>query len=158
MQSPGSRLAHLAFTTLGFLLIFNSSVPLGALDRVLCAPTLASAYFGVALTVAGVAFAIWARFYLGSNWSGSVTVKADHTLVRSGPYAVVRHPIYTGILFGALGSSIAYARIRGFLGVLMLVITLRVKSRLEEQFMQEQFGAQYTGYKRDIKALVPFIW
>ena len=157
-QSPGSRLAHLGATLVGFVLIFNSSLHLGPLDGRLYDPRLDIAYLGAALTVVGVAFAIWARFYLGSNWSGSVTVKEDHTLIRGGPYAVVRHPIYTGILFAALGSAIAYGRIRGFLGVLILVITLRVKSRLEERFMQQRFGPQYATYKHDVKALVPFIW
>ncbi|MBV8141467.1 MAG: isoprenylcysteine carboxylmethyltransferase family protein [Verrucomicrobia bacterium] len=157
-QTSASRLLHLAFTTLGFVLIFNSSWRLGPLDNWLYDPSAATAYFGAALTLIGIAFAIWARFYLGSNWSGSVTVKADHALVQSGPYALVRHPIYTGILLAALGSSLAYPRARGFVGLAILVITLRIKSRLEERFMQEQFGAQYAGYKQDVKALVPFIW
>jgi protein-S-isoprenylcysteine O-methyltransferase Ste14 len=157
-QSPGSRLAQLGGTVLGFVLIFNSSLPLGPLDERLYSPSVRIAYLGAAMTVLGVAFAIWARFYLGSNWSGGVTVKQDHALIRSGPYALVRHPIYTGILFAALGSAITYARSRGFLGVLVLLITVRIKLRLEEQFMQQQFGAQYTTYKHEVKALVPFIW
>lgn len=87
-----------------------------------------------------------------------MTVKEDHELVRSGPYGLVRHPIYTGILLAALGTSLAYGRIRCFLGVLVLTVAFKTKSLLEERFMQEQFGTQYVSYKQDVKALVPFIW
>lgn len=158
VQSPGSRLFHVVMTVAGYLLIFNGSWYWGPLDQIMLPRSPGIVYGGVALTIAGVLFAIWARFYLGGNWSGSVTVKQDHQLVRSGPYSVVRHPIYTGIVFAGLGTSIAFGRIRCFVGVLVLTIGFKLKSLLEERFMQEQFGAQYLSYKQNVKALVPFIW
>jgi len=158
VQSVSSRLLHLCLTALGFVLIFNTSWRLGPLDERLIPPTTGFEYFGCVLTLVGILFSVWARLYLGTNWSASVTVKQDHTLVRNGPYAVVRHPIYTGFLFAALGTAIAFGTIRCFVGVLLLTIGFRVKSLLEERFMQEQFGAQYLSYKQDVKALVPFIW
>jgi protein-S-isoprenylcysteine O-methyltransferase Ste14 len=70
-------------------------------------------WIGAAVTVLGLLFAIWARHHLGSNWSQAVTVKQGHELITNGPYALVRHPIYTGILTGFLGSAIALSQVRG---------------------------------------------
>jgi protein-S-isoprenylcysteine O-methyltransferase Ste14 len=102
-------------------------------------------------------FAVWARGYLGSNWSRSVTIKQDHQLIVSGPYAVVRHPIYTGILGGFVGSAIAIGQIRGIVVLLMIALVLWAKLRLEEQWMRSQFGATYQDYSRHVAALVPYI-
>lgn len=157
-QDFGSRWFQTIVTVGGYLLIFCISVRLGPLDRRIFPETSPTDYVGVALTLIGVLFAIWARVHLGGNWSGSVTVKKDHTLIRSGPYRIVRHPIYTGLLVGAVGGVITVGTIRGFLGVVLLVVVFRIKSLLEERFMQGQFGSQYLSYKRDVKALVPFIW
>ena len=118
----------------------------------------AAAYIGLALTIAGCAFTIWARFYLGSNWSARPTIKQDHTLVRSGPYRLVRHPIYTGILLALLGTAIYMGEIRALIGTVAALIAFKVKSLLEETFMTEQFGAEYTQYKQQVKALIPFVW
>jgi protein-S-isoprenylcysteine O-methyltransferase Ste14 len=157
-QSAGSRAFHVLGTLAAFVLIFYTRLQLGPLDDLIVPVSPITDYIGLALTVAGLIFAVWARVYLGGNWSGSVTVKQDHVLIRGGPYAVVRHPIYTGILLAALGGAISHGRIRCFIGFALLVVVLRVKSRLEEQFMEEQFGQQYASYKRDVKALVPLIW
>jgi protein-S-isoprenylcysteine O-methyltransferase Ste14 len=105
-----------------------------------------------------VAFAIWARFYLGRNWSGTVTVKQDHKLIRTGPYAVVRHPIYAGFGLAILGTAIAIGEVRGLAATVTALIGMALKSRLEEEFMTEQFGAEYVQYKKDVKAMIPFIW
>jgi protein-S-isoprenylcysteine O-methyltransferase Ste14 len=113
---------------------------------------------GLALTLAGRAFALSARFVLGKNWSATVTIKHDHELVRSGPYAIVRHPIYSGFLLALLGTSIARGNIGAFVGVAITALALRLKSLNEESFMLEQFGSQYTAYKQDVKALIPFVW
>lgn len=157
-QSGNSRLIHLILTIMAFVLLFDTRINLGPLNEpvIPASPTLD--YLGFGLTMAGILFTIWARFCLGANWSASVTVKESHTLIRKGPYSVVRHPIYSGILLGALGTALAFGRMRCFVGVVLLTIGFRVKSLLEERFMQEQFGMQYTSYKHDVKALVPFIW
>lgn len=158
-QSPGSRLFQMIGTIGGFVLIFYYGPwHLGPLDMRIIPASDALNYLGLTLTIAGIGFAIWARVHLGRNWSGSVTVKQDHELIRSGPYAIVRHPIYTGLLLAALGGCISFGMVRCFVGLLLLLICLRFKSRLEERFMEEQFGSEYEAYKRDVKALVPFIW
>jgi protein-S-isoprenylcysteine O-methyltransferase Ste14 len=113
---------------------------------------------GLLLVVAGIAFAIFARFALGGNWSGSVTVKQDHTLIRRGPYSIVRHPIYTGLVLAFLGVALIVGQLRGLLGVSVLFLSFWLKSRVEERFMLEQFGAEYRTYQHQVKGLIPYIF
>ncbi|HZB87861.1 MAG TPA: isoprenylcysteine carboxylmethyltransferase family protein [Terracidiphilus sp.] len=114
-------------------------------------------FVGAAITTAGVLFAALARGFLGANWSRSVTIKQDHELIVRGPYALVRHPIYTGILTGFLGTAIALGQIRGFIALIMIGLVLWAKLRMEEQWMRAQFGATYEAYARRVAALVPFV-
>ena len=112
---------------------------------------------GMAITWLGLGIAIWARRYLGSNWSASVTLKKGHELVRSGPYALVRHPIYTGALLAMLGTAVADAELRGLVALFLLGISFWRKIRIEERWLTEHFGDGYHRYQREIKALVPFV-
>jgi protein-S-isoprenylcysteine O-methyltransferase Ste14 len=109
------------------------------------------------LTIAGIAFAIWARFWLGGNWSSAVSVKVGHELIRSGPYAWVRHPIYSGLLVALFGTALARARPVGFLAVALFWLGFWIKSRMEEEFMRQTFGERYTEYVRETGALIPKI-
>jgi protein-S-isoprenylcysteine O-methyltransferase Ste14 len=113
-------------------------------------------YFtGVGVLVAGLAFAVWARRWLGRNWSGVVTLKQDHELVRGGPYRFVRHPIYTGILLGFVGSAIARDEWRGILAVAIGYGALWRKLKLEERWMIERFGDAYRKFQNEVPALIP---
>jgi protein-S-isoprenylcysteine O-methyltransferase Ste14 len=103
-----------------------------------------------------LAFAVWARRHIGSNWSGTVTVKTDHVLVRTGPYGWARHPIYTGLLTAILGTAIARGDLRGLLGVVLCTIAFVIKLRIEERWMREVFGEEYRRYSKEVPALVPF--
>ncbi|HUB00480.1 MAG TPA: isoprenylcysteine carboxylmethyltransferase family protein [Terracidiphilus sp.] len=114
-------------------------------------------YLGAAITVIGLGFAVWARVHLGRNWSRSVQVKEDHELITSGPYRLVRHPIYTGILAGFVGSVVAEAQLRGVVALLLVFGALWAKLRLEEAWMRGEFGEKYTVYARRVRALVPGI-
>jgi protein-S-isoprenylcysteine O-methyltransferase Ste14 len=109
-----------------------------------------------ALVVAGFAFAWWARLHLGRLWSSSVTKKADHRVVDTGPYGLVRHPIYTGLLLsiaataGQLGTAYAVA------GVLFLLAGFWIKARLEERFLRAELGeGDYDAYRRRVPMLLP---
>lgn len=113
---------------------------------------------GALITFLGVVFAIWARRVLGSNWSGEITLKKEHQLVQSGPYALVRHPIYTGILLGVLGTGIATGELRGLIAFGLCFLGFFFKLRIEEELMQQQFPGQYADYKTRVKMLVPFIF
>src|SRR5450755_3974668 len=110
-------------------------------------------WIGAAVTIAGLLFAVWAREHLGRNWSRSVTIKQGHELITTGPYAVVRHPIYTGILAGLLGTAIALSQVRGFIAFLLMFLMLWLKLRMEEQWMRSQFGETYATYARETAAL-----
>jgi protein-S-isoprenylcysteine O-methyltransferase Ste14 len=121
--------------------------------------TLATQIVGITLCAVGIGFAIWARRVLGGNWSGVVTLKEDHVLVRRGPYRIVRHPIYTGAILGAIGSFIALLpTLQGVVCVVFLTIMLRVKSLFEESLLVRQFPEDYLQYKREVRALIPFLY
>lgn len=157
-QSAAARVKHFALMALAFALLFNRKLSAGPLAWRSVPEGAAFQWIGLALTVAGLAFAIWARLLLGGNWSATVTVKQDHRLVRRGPYTIVRHPIYTGGLLALLGTALAVSEVRGFLGVALAFIGWRGKSRVEEAFMREQFGAEYARYQEQVKALIPFVY
>lgn len=112
------------------------------------------AMFGV--IVAGVAFAWWARLHLGTLWSGSVTRKADHRIVDTGPYAFVRHPIYTGILGSAFATAVARGETGALAGAVLLSLGIWMKARLEERFLSEELGPEYGAYRARVPMLVPF--
>ena len=114
-----------------------------------------SFYAGMAITLAGLLFAVWARRHLGANWSRAVTIKQGHSLITSGPYAWVRHPIYTGVLTGFLGTAVALTQVRGFFALLLIFIAFRLKWRLEEKWMREEFGEGYSEYARRVPAVIP---
>ncbi|MBV8649863.1 MAG: isoprenylcysteine carboxylmethyltransferase family protein [Alphaproteobacteria bacterium] len=112
-------------------------------------------WISVAGTVAGLGFAVWARLYLGSNWSGVVTLKDDHTLIRGGPYGLVRHPIYTGILLALVGSALVRGDAGGVSGLLLIAGAFLRKIGVEERWLAEQFPGDYAAYRRDVPALIP---
>jgi protein-S-isoprenylcysteine O-methyltransferase Ste14 len=116
-----------------------------------------SFFVGAAITAAGLLFSVWARLHLGRNWSRSVTIKEGHELIVTGPYALARHPIYTGLLTGFLGTAIATTELRGILAFVLVSASLWSKLRLEEQWMREHFGASYQSYCQRVAALVPFL-
>ena len=120
--------------------------------------TLNVSYAGLAVTVAGLALAVWARFQIGRNWSGLIEVKEGHRLMRTGPYAIVRHPIYSGFMLATLGTAIAFGEISGLIAFVMILAAWGYKSRLEETAMIEHFGEEYEAYRRKVKGLIPFVW
>ncbi|HVP96378.1 isoprenylcysteine carboxylmethyltransferase family protein [Methanoregula sp.] len=112
---------------------------------------------GLLITVAGLAFAVWARVHLGSNWSARPTIRTEHTLTRTGPYRYVRHPIYSGILLGLLGTAIGIGYFIIFACVLILLAGFVIKFRMEEKYLEEEFGEEYARYRQEVKALIPYV-
>lgn len=156
-QSHASRFWQSGIVLLGCWLLFGNDAGYNWLDRVAVPSTDSVEWAGVALTCAGVAFAIWARVILGANWSGVVTVKEGHTLVRRGPYRFVRHPIYSGILLGLAGTALTRGSVHSLVALPVCAFGFWLKSVTEEQFMIEQFGDEYLRYRREVPSLVPFI-
>jgi protein-S-isoprenylcysteine O-methyltransferase Ste14 len=150
-----SRLLYGIPVLLAFYLMFGDNIRL----RWLAAPILPRSPFvdvvAVTVTGLGIAFAIWARFYIGQNWSSAVSIKVGHQLIRTGPYAWVRHPIYSGLLLAMIGTAIARREPRGFVGFALLWLAFLIKSRMEEGFMRKTFGQEYEEYSRSTGALVP---
>jgi protein-S-isoprenylcysteine O-methyltransferase Ste14 len=153
-----SRLAHLGLIALTFWLLFSERAPVGLLGARLIPQSPGRAWFGLALTAAGCTLALWARFWLGSNWSGAVAVKQGHELVRGGPYRIVRHPIYFGLLLAILGTALAIGELRGLVALPIAFTAWFSKARSEERFLVEQFGAVYLAYRREVKQLIPFLF
>jgi len=114
------------------------------------------AALGALLTLLGLLFTVWARVYLGRNWSGMfATIKADHELITGGPYALVRHPIYSGLMLAFVGTALAIGEWRGVLATALALIAIVHRIIVEEGFMREEFGAAYDSYAKRVKALVP---
>lgn len=158
-QTSTSRLFQAGLTFLGIMLIFNFNnwFANGWLTTRIIPLEPPYVLGGAILTLAGIFFSLWARAILGTNWSAAVTIKQNHELVRRGPYQIVRHPIYTGFLLGLLGTSFVYGFTRCFIGVLVVGFAFWLKSQTEEQFMVQQFGQQYLDYRRQVRALIPYL-
>jgi protein-S-isoprenylcysteine O-methyltransferase Ste14 len=157
-QSSAAQLLYTAILVPGVDMIFAKQSGIPWSDRPLFPVTVPIALAGLLIVLVGVAFSIWARLMLGSFWSNRVTVKENHTLVRTGPYRIVRHPIYSGILLGMLGSALQRGWIRCFAGVLVCGLSFWLKSQAEEHFMVQSFGEEYLQYRHKVKALAPFIF
>jgi protein-S-isoprenylcysteine O-methyltransferase Ste14 len=111
-----------------------------------------------AAVAAGMAFAWWARIHLGALWSGTVTRKSDHRIVDTGPYAIVRHPIYSGMLFSIWMTALALGYVEPVLGAMTMSIGLWMQARLEERFLAQELGAAaYASYSARVPMLVPFM-
>ena len=111
----------------------------------------------VALLAAGMAFAWWARIHLGRLWSASVTRKEGHHIVDTGPYGLVRHPIYTGLLSGGIATALLRGNWSAIVGAVLFILGYVMKARIEERFLRESLGrAAYDGYAARVPMLVPF--
>ena len=118
----------------------------------------ALASFGLALTAGGLGFTMWARRALGTNWSALPGLKKDHELIERGPYRLVRHPIYTGLLLAIFGTFLAGGRVWNLSIVAMAALLLIVKLKAEEALLTRQFSDAYPQYQRRVKAIIPFLY
>ena len=154
-ESWGSRLSHILPLLLAAYLLWADRVPIAFLNAPMYAWAPWQFWLAALVAAAGFAFTAWARIHLGRNWSGTVTIKQGHELITTGPYALVRHPIYTGLLLAFVGTAFARGQWRGPLAIVIAWAALWWKLRIEERWMAEQFGGQYEDYKRQVPALVP---
>jgi protein-S-isoprenylcysteine O-methyltransferase Ste14 len=142
------RLVYRIVTILGMLLLFAARRPIGH-EPSLWETPLEVGWCLVGLAVIGFAFCWWARIHLGRMWSSSVARKADHHIVDTGPYALVRHPIYTGIIIAAAATAALEARAIAFAGLVLVIIGFWIKARLEERFLRNETG------RRSLRRLCP---
>jgi protein-S-isoprenylcysteine O-methyltransferase Ste14 len=151
---PG-RLLYVLYMFIAFSFLYGADRQLGFLDRRFLPDRLWIAQVGAAITVVGVAFAIWARWHIGKNWSAVVSIKKDHELIRTGPYSRIRHPIYTGILLAALGTAITVNEYRGLAALAMVATGFYFKAKREESFLNQEFGASFEEHKRHTGFFLP---
>lgn len=122
-------------------------------------PARALAWSAATASLAGFAFAWWARLHLGALWSASITRKPDHRVIDTGPYALVRHPIYTGLLWASFCTLFAYhtgltpARL---LGLALITLGFWMKARMEENWLAHELGTEYSIYRTRVPMLLPF--
>lgn len=154
-QPTGARIFYGCLAITGFTLLGSNWFATGWFATRILPNSPSLDLLGLALGLAGCAFAIWARITIGANWSGEATVKAGHTLVTAGPYALARHPIYTGLLTASVGTAILVGELRCALGMLLIVLALVVKMSHEEKLMMQTFPEAYPQYRRHVKAIIP---
>jgi protein-S-isoprenylcysteine O-methyltransferase Ste14 len=154
-ESRPSRWVHLSLLLAAQILIF---LPVhGLRQRYLPASAIVTAT-GLTLNTIGLALAIWARRCLGRYWSGEITIKVEHRLVRSGPYRILRHPIYTALLSLYAGTAIVSGELHALIGWVLAVLAYLRKIRLEEANLIKAFGAEYRDYRTDSSALLPGVF
>jgi protein-S-isoprenylcysteine O-methyltransferase Ste14 len=150
-ESRASRGLHVFLVNVAWLLVI---IPVRGLGRYLPASAILMAA-GLAVQAMGTFLAVWARLHLGRNWSGAIAIKVEHQLVRTGPYRLLRHPIYTGLLAMYLGLAMVTGEWLALIGVALAALAYWRKVRLEEATLDAAFGADYDAYRRGTWALVP---
>ncbi|MGC2194995.1 MAG: isoprenylcysteine carboxylmethyltransferase family protein [Terriglobales bacterium] len=154
-ESSSQRFLTALVLGCGGYLIFARSSGLGPLDRRFVPDDPAIKAAAMVLLVAGLGISIWARRHIGQFWSGRVMLKENHQLIQSGPYARVRHPIYSGLLLAMIGTALFVGESRAALGVLVIFAGHGWKARREEALLAGQFGASYEEYRRRTGSLLP---
>jgi protein-S-isoprenylcysteine O-methyltransferase Ste14 len=156
-ESIMQRFEHLVPTVLGIALVFDGRLRLPGLRQPVIPDLPALALLSVVVTVLGLVFAVWARLALGANWSGSITIKKGHQLIRHGPYRFIRHPIYTGMLAALLGTAIAQQLLGGLLGFAVVLFALYRKARREESFLSQEFGEAFVEHQKHTGMFLPHL-
>jgi len=156
-EPAASRVGHIVTFAVAFGLLFAPWLRPGPLGWRVVPFSTAATVAAIGLTLAGIGVAIWARFSLGRNWSAVVEVKQGHTLVRKGPYRIVRHPMYAGLLTAMLGTALACGELGALLGVVLAFAGWLAKARLEESFLLLEFPQAYGEYRQRVRTLIPFV-
>lgn len=164
-RRPWKRKVARSFTVLntgllylGFLLVWLGRTAPSTLGLLVVPQEILIDVTGTVFTITGVAFAIWSRRSLMNNWSGEVAILEGQQFIRRGPYAIVRHPIYAGMLLALLGTTLVASTAGSVLGFILAVISLWQKGCIEEHLLTVEFGEQYAKYQREVKFLIPFIY
>jgi protein-S-isoprenylcysteine O-methyltransferase Ste14 len=156
-ESGAQRLRYILPIVIGWYLLFRGSRLHSSFNLRIIPDADIIHVIAAILCVCGLAICLWARAVLGRNWSGTVTLKENHELIVRGPYRLVRHPIYTGILAMLLATAIQQGHIAGMIGVVIVFVSLWIKLIGEEELMRHQFPEQYPAYQQRVKRIVPFL-
>ncbi len=154
-ESFVSRYAVLLIEVVGFVLIFSHRASIGFLGDRIVPRNLIGPILGTVLTWMGIGLAIWARYHLAEYWSARVTIKEGHQLIRTGPYARLRHPIYSGLVLAALGAALVIDRWRCVFGFCLVLIGYCFKAKKEEAMLTQQFGDAFREHQKHTGFLIP---
>ena len=154
-ESFASRYLVVLLEVAGYLLVFNQATEIGFLGMRFIPRTLTGAVSGVLLTWLGIGLAIWARYHLAEYWSARVTIKEDHQLIRTGPYAHFRHPIYSGLVLATIGTALVIGKWRCVVGFVLALIGYCIKARKEEEMLTQQFGDAFREHQEHTGFLLP---
>jgi len=154
-EPAGARIAYLIPIILAAMLLFGRAFRVGPLSLRFLPQIAWLEWTGVALAAFGIAITFWARVHIGRNWSGRVVIKEQHELIRSGPYTLVRHPIYTGLLLALAGTALTIGELRALFAVALAAVHFVQKAKREENFMSQEFGEEYTRYRSETGMLLP---
>lgn len=149
------RVVRLGVLAAVFSLLFWNRAAIGFLGQRFLPSVAAIAYIGFAATLVGLAIALWARVHLGQYWSDKVVLKVDHQLIRTGPYAYLRHPIYSGVLLGVLGTAVVLGQWRGLLAFVVLLVNYSIKAKKEELILAGRFSDQFREHESQAGFLLP---
>ncbi|HKV47014.1 MAG TPA: isoprenylcysteine carboxylmethyltransferase family protein [Candidatus Acidoferrales bacterium] len=144
-----------SFWLIAFLLVFSPLGRIGVLGERFVPRAAGIEVTGFLIAAGGLALALWARQCLGGNWSGAVTLKEGHQLIRSGPYRRIRHPIYAGFDIGIAGTALTLGEWRGLLAFAMAVLMYFVKARKEEAWLAREFGPAFDDHRSHTGMFLP---
>jgi len=149
------RLGYVLPLVVTFALLSRPEAHRGWLGAYVLPFSAALEWSGAVLVAAGIGICFWARWHLGANWSGTVTLKENHELIRSGPYRMIRHPIYTGILLALLGTAVQIGQVRGFIALGVAWLSFYIKARREESFLTAEFGDRFAEHRQHTGMFLP---
>ncbi len=154
-DSSLARFLQVALIVPAVMLLFSRAAGFGILRARFVPHTTFFSALGFALTAAGIGIAIWARNHIGQYWSGNITLKTGHKLIRTGPYAAVRHPIYSGLFLAFIGTALANGEVRALIAVVLIFLSHSWKALREEALLRTVFGSEYDEYCRHTGFLFP---
>ncbi len=165
-NSETRQRSETTLSRLVFLLLLGIAIGLIAFDPLFLGPllwrflpeSLGIYLAGTAIMITGLGFAVWARLHLGRSWSSRVAIVKNQRLVCTGPYRIVRNPIYSGGLTAVLGTAIIIGQMRALVSILFALLAFLKKMKVEEAMLRERFGPEYLDYQSRVKSLIPFIY
>jgi protein-S-isoprenylcysteine O-methyltransferase Ste14 len=152
------RMFYILIWSIACIMLFTNDLPVPFLYKPLLFQDFTWKLAGLILCCMGLLFSVWARIYLGRNWSGNITIKKEHELIVSGPYAITRNPIYSGFLLAFFGCAMTLGQMKGYLSLPFIFLGISMKIRIEEKFMRGMFREKYQTYRDQVKRLIPFFY
>ena len=154
-ESTAGYIVRTLLTIAVFFFLFSPTARIGWLASRFVPRSAVLAALGVAVTAAGIGLAIWARRILGRNWSAAVTIKRSHELILSGPYTLIRHPIYSGVSLALFGTALVIGEWKALLALAIILVSWFWKAQREEKLLAQEFGASYEAHRERTGMFVP---